>query len=73
VTNSPPKFDGGLESASVTQNSIAETTLPTMSDKEGQPISVKFYEKGKTALPAFVTFSKAAGKFTIKPLEVDKA
>lgn len=73
MTNNPPKFDGGLESASVAQNLIAETTLPSMSDKEEQPVTVKVYEKGKTTLPAFVTFSKAAGKFTIKPLEVGKA
>jgi hypothetical protein len=44
-----------------------------MSDKEGQPITVKTYEKGKTTLPAFVAFSKSTGKFSIKPLEVDKA
>lgn len=73
VTNSPPKFDGGLESISVIQNSVGETTLPSMTDKEGQGISIKAYEKGKTVLPAFVAFSKGSGKFTIKPLEVDKA
>jgi hypothetical protein len=47
--------------------------LPTLSDKEGQSITVKAYEKGKTTLPAFVAFSKSTGKFSIKPLEVDKA
>lgn len=73
VTNSPPKFDGGLESVSVTQNLVGEMALPSMSDKEGQAITTNAYEKGKILLPAFVTFSKASGKFTIKPLEVDKA
>ncbi len=44
-----------------------------MTDKEGQAITIKAYEKGKTLLPAFVAFSKSTGKFTIKPLEIDKA
>ena len=44
-----------------------------MTDTEGQPITIKTYEKGKSVLPAFVIFSKSSGKFSIKPLEADKA